>query len=159
MADTEIKIFDTRREALAALHELEREGVPNSSITVMSSEPLHLEALHPPNTRIGGFAIAGGLLGAAFAIVLTVLTSRRVGLVTGGMPIVSPWAFGIIVFELAALGAILATVVRMIYEAGLATSGASTAYQKAVAEGRIVVSVNRRDKAASDTARNASTPS
>jgi hypothetical protein len=159
MADTEIRIFDTRREAVATLHELEREGVPNSAITVMSSEPLHLEALHLPKTRIAGFSIAGALLGAAFAILLTVWTSRRVGLVTGGMPIVSPWAFGIIVFELTALGAILATVVRMIYEAGLATPGASTAYQNAVAEGRIVVSVNRLDKAASDTARNASTPS
>jgi hypothetical protein len=158
MADTQIRVFDTRREAVAALHELQREGVPNSSITVMSSEPLHLEALHPPKTRIVGFAIAGGLLGAAFAVLLTVWTSRRVGLVTGGMPVVSPWAFGIIVFELAALGAILATLGRMIYEAGLARPGASMAYPKAVAEGRIVVSVNRVDEAARNTARNAPPP-
>ncbi len=141
MADTQIRVFDTRREAVAALHELQREGVPNSSITVMSSEPLHLEALHPPKTRIVGFAIAGGLLGAAFAILLTVLTSRRVGLVTGGMPIVSPWAFGIIVFELAALGAILVTLGRMIFEAGLARRGALADYDETVAEGRVVVSI------------------
>jgi hypothetical protein len=159
MNDTEIRVFDTRREAVAALHELQREGVPNSSITVLSSEPLHLEGLHPPKTRIAGFSIGGGVLGAALAILLTVLTSRRVGLVTGGMPIVSPWAFGIIVFELTALGAILMTVGRMIYEAGLARPGASMAYQKAVAEGRIVVSVNRVDEAASDAVRDASTPS
>jgi hypothetical protein len=141
MADTQFRVFDTRREAVAALHELEREGVPNSSITVMSSEPLHLEAVHPPKTRIAGFAIAGGLLGAVFAILLTVLTSRRVGLVTGGMPIVSPWAFGIIVFELAALGAILATLGRMIIEAGLARHGALDGYDEAVADGRVVLSI------------------
>jgi ActD protein len=159
MAETRTEVFDTRAEAAAVLRELHREGVPSSSITVMSSEPLHLETDDAPKTRIAGYAIAGGLLGVAFAILLTVWTSRRVGLVTGGMPIVSPWAFGIIVFELAALGAILATVGRMICEAGLARPGASMAYQKAVAEGRIVMSVNCVDEAASDTAHNAPTPS
>jgi len=141
MADTQFRVFDTRREAVAALHELEREGVPNSSITVMSSEPLHLEALHPPKTRIAGFAIAGGLLGAAFAILLTVWTSRRVGLVTGGMPIVSWWAFGIIVFELTALGAILVTLGRMIFEARLLRRRPLTGHEDAVAKGKVVISI------------------
>lgn len=139
MADIELTVFDTPREAIAALRELKRKGVPASSITVMSSEPLHLETDGAPKSRIGGFAIAGGLFGAGFGLLLTIWTSRQVGLVTGGMPIVSPWAFGIIVFELTALGAILATLVRMIHEAGLARRGASKGYDKSVAEGRIVV--------------------
>lgn len=139
MAETRIKVFDTRAEAVAALRELELEGVESSSITVMSSEPLHLEVKDAPKTRIAGFAIAGGLLGATFAILLTVLTSRRVGLVTGGMPIVSPWTFGIIVFELTALGAILVTLVRMVFEAGLLRRTKPTGYDEAVADGRIVV--------------------
>ena len=140
--NTQIRVFDTRTEAVAALHELQREGVPRSSITVMSSEPLHLEPEGAPKTRIAGFAIAGGLLGAAFAILLTVWTSRRVWLVTGGMPIISPWAFGIIVFELAALGAILVTLVRMTFEAGLARPGALQSYDAAVAEGKIVIAID-----------------
>src|ERR1044071_9937712 len=119
MANTETRIVESRHEALAVLHELKRAGVPESSIAVMSAEPLHLEMKPWPKTRIPGFAIAGALIGAAIAILLTVWTSRRVGLVTGGMPIVSPWAFGIIVFELTALGAILFTFGRMIYEARL----------------------------------------
>jgi hypothetical protein len=146
MADTQFRVFDTRREAVAALHELEREGVPSSSITVMSSEPLHLEALHPPKTRIAGYSIAGGLLGAAFAIVLTVLTSRRVGLVTGGMPIVSPWAFGIVVFELTALGAILAALGRMILEARLLRRRPITGHEAAVASGKVVVAIEQNQK-------------
>ncbi len=146
MADSQIRVFNNRHEVVAALHELEREGVPSSSITVMSSEPLHLEALHPPKTRIAGFAIAGGLLGAAFAILLTVLTSRRVGLVTGGMPIVSPWAFGIIVFELTALGAILATLARMIFEAGLLRRRQLTGHEDAVAKGKVVIAIEQTDK-------------
>jgi apolipoprotein N-acyltransferase len=144
MVNTRIKVFDTRHEAVAALRELEREGVESSSITVMSSEPLHLELKDAPKTRIAGFAIAGGLFGAAFAILLTVWTSRRVGLVTGGMPIVSPWAFGIIVFELAALGAILVTLGRMIFEAGLLRRTTPTGYEDAVANGKIVIAVGDR---------------
>lgn len=142
MAEPRIEVFDTRAEATAVLRALEREGVPSSSITVMSSEPLHLESGDGPKTRIAGFAIAGGLVGAAFAILLTVWTSRRVGLVTGGMPIVSPWAFGIIVFELAALAAILGTLGRMIFEARLLRHSTAADYRETVAAGRIVLLVD-----------------
>jgi hypothetical protein len=151
MPDTQIRVFDTRHEAAAALRALQREGVPSSSITVMSSEPLHLETADASKARIAGFAIAGGLLGAALAILLTVLTSKRVGLVTGGMPIVTPWAFGIIVFELTALGAILATLARMIFEAGLARRGALADYEPP-ADGRVVVSLQCVDDAHRDIA-------
>ena len=139
MAEAKIAIFDTRGEAVAALRELRREGVPESSITVMSSEPLHLETSDARKTRIAGFAITGGLIGAAIALLLTIWTSRRVDLVTGGMPIVSPWAFGIIVFELTALGAILATFGRMIFEAGLVKRRGPADYDGAVTDGKIVV--------------------
>jgi hypothetical protein len=71
-------------------------------------------------SRIGLFAIAGGIIGGSLGALLTVWSSREVNLVTGGMPIVTPWAFGIIVFELAALGAIIFAVIRMIIEARLA---------------------------------------
>src|SRR5262245_23727 len=133
MPNTETRIVESRHEALDVLRELQSAGVPESSITVMSSEPLHLEMKPWPKTRIPGFAIAGGLIGTAIAILLTVWTSRRVGLVTGGMPIVTPWAFGIIVFELIALGAILFTLLRMIYEARLARRPRD--YDIAVSEG------------------------
>jgi hypothetical protein len=72
-----------------------------------------------PVSRIGMFAIAGGVVGAAAGLLLTILTSRHTNIITGGMPVVSPWPFGIIVFELTALGAILAVFARMIYEARL----------------------------------------
>ncbi len=72
------------------------------------------------SSRIGLFAIMGGVIGAISGVLLTTWTSERVNLVTGGMPTVTPWAFGIIVFELTALGAILCAVGRMIIEARLA---------------------------------------
>src|ERR1044072_1757140 len=106
MAETIHAIFDTQSEAIAAVAALEREGVPRSLITLMSAEPVHIEAGssdNGPRTRISIFAIAGGVTGAMIAWLLTVWTSRSVGLITGGMPVVAPWAFGIIVFELTAL--------------------------------------------------------
>jgi hypothetical protein len=145
MSEPQIRVFDTRHEAVEALHELERQGVTGSRITVMSSEPLHLEIKDAPKTRIAGFAMVGGLLGAAFAIGLTVWTSRRVGLVTGGMPIVSWWAFGIIVFELTALGAILVTLGRMIVEARLARPSTQPADER-VSEGKIVIHVDSESR-------------
>lgn len=153
------QVFDTPAQANAALRQLKGEGVAASSITVMSSEPLHLETNVDAKSRIGGFAIAGGLIGAGFALALTSWTSRQVGLVTGGMPILSPWAFGIIVFELTALGSILATLARMVYEAGLGRAGALKAYDPAVADGLIVVSVNCVDESACERIRKILTPS
>jgi hypothetical protein len=145
--DPEVRILNNRHEAVAALHELEHAGVQKSSITIMSSEPLHLEPESAAKSRIPIFGIIGGLFGAAFAILLTVWTSRRVGLVTGGMPVVSPWAFGIIVFELAALGAILMTLGRMVFESGLARRGRRSDYGEMVAEGKIVIEIDRESNA------------
>jgi hypothetical protein len=61
------------------------------------------------------------------------------------MSIVTPWAFGIIVFELTALGAILSTLGRMIIEARLGRSVASEEYDSAVSEGKVAVCVQRAD--------------
>lgn len=154
MPEQIVALLDTTDDATAAVARLRREGISRESITTMSSEPLHIEAgdgIHQPS-RIPTFAICGGVIGAGLAILLTVVTSRRVDLVTGGMPIVTPWAFGIIVFELAALGAILATLVRMIFEARLARGGI-TEYDQAVADGSVVVILENVSDAHCETAR------
>jgi len=90
-------------------------------------------------------AVVGGFVGAGIGLLLTTWTSRRVNLVTGGMPIVSPWAFGVIVFELTALGAILSTLGRMIVEAGLFGPAKTEEVGDAVVNGKVVVSVEIAD--------------
>jgi len=154
MPEQIVAVLDTIDEATAAVARLRREGISRESITTMSSEPLHIEADDDNHqaSRIPLFAICGGVIGAGFAIALTVVTSRRVDLITGGMPIVTPWAFGIIVFELAALGAILATLVRMIFEARLAKRGISE-YDQAVADGSVVIFLENVSDAHRETAR------
>ena len=140
-----LAVFDNAAETAAALAELKREGFLDKSLTVMSSEPLSIEgtAHEARPSRIGLFGVAGGLVGGIAALLLTVVTSRRAGLVTGGMPIVAPWAFGIILFEMTALGAILFAVGRMIREAGLGKRRPRDSYdEKAIQEGRIVLLVD-----------------
>lgn len=146
MTERILAIFETADEAHAAVRDLQSGGLPRGAITIMSSEPLHSPRPgEQPKSHIASFAIAGGVIGATFAILLTVWTSRRVDLVTGGMPIVTPWAFGIIVFELSALGVILATLSRMVFEARLARRGSLADYDEVVADGRVVISVKCRD--------------
>jgi hypothetical protein len=149
-----VALFDTKADAREAIGRLTAGDVPRHAIEVLSAEPLALEEtveVLATKSRIPLFAVLGSLLGAATAITLTVFTSRSVGLVTGGMPIVAPWPFGIIVFELTALGAILGTLFRMIYEARLGRAIPPGDYGKYVAAGRIVVVVrdDYRDRAAS----------
>lgn len=152
--ETIIAIFDSAEDALAAKRHLRGEGFTGDKITVMSSEPVE----HEPDederpSRIGLFSILGAFIGAAAAIALTIGVSLQVKINTGGMPTVSPWPFGIIVFEIAMLGAILASLVRMIYEARLGRRDALDEYDTAVAEGRIVISVKCEGKDDCDRAR------
>ena len=139
-------IFNSHDEAIAALTELGRDGVPHSQITLLSSEPVHVET-GEDKTRIGLFAIAGGVMGAVAAGTLTVVTSRSVGLVTGGMPIVSPWPFGIILFEMTMLGAIFGALGRMMYEARLLRRNSLSDYDEAIADGRVLLAVDGTDEA------------
>jgi hypothetical protein len=149
-----VALFETKDDAQDAIRRLTAGDVPRQAIEVLSAEPLALEdtgEVPITKSRIPLFAILGGVLGAATAIPLTVFTSRSVALVTGGMPIVAPWPFGIIVFELTALGAILGTLCRMIYEARLGRAVPPGDHGRYVADGRIVVVVrgDYRDRAAS----------
>lgn len=145
MEEKIIAIFDTADEAIAVVRQLRREGVAENAITLMSSEPIqNYESSDERPSRIGRFAIAGGIAGAAAAIALTVLASKQMNLVTGGMPVVAPWPFGIIVFEVAALGSILSTLGRMIYEARLGRRLSD--YDEVIFDGRVALSIQCADE-------------
>ncbi|HKP87061.1 MAG TPA: quinol:electron acceptor oxidoreductase subunit ActD [Blastocatellia bacterium] len=154
MAENIMAAFNTGGEALSAARELRRDGFAREAITIMSDEPIEMpeDLIESGKSRIGICAIAGGVIGAVAALALTVITSREVGLVTGGMPIVAPWAFGIIVFEMTALGAILATLGCMIYEAKLVRRGALKQYDAAVADGKVLVAVECESDSSAEAA-------
>jgi hypothetical protein len=144
MAERVLAMFNSASEAVEAAEEL-RMVVPNSDVSVLSAEPIHSEIeknLEKRKSRIALFAIAGGVVGGTAAILLTVLTSMSMNLVTGGMPIVAPWTFGIVVFEMTALGAATATLARMVMEARLMRRGLPEQCDNAIAAGRVAVLVD-----------------
>jgi len=145
MAQTLLAIFNTSDEALTATRVLQREGV--TGIELMSAEPIHdWQPEESSKSHIGLFAILGAVIGAVLATFFMVWTSRRVDINTGGMPVVTSWAFGIIAFEVAMLTAILAALVCTIFEARLARGSAMQEYDEAVSDNKIVMAVKCKDE-------------
>ncbi|MEW6130568.1 MAG: quinol:electron acceptor oxidoreductase subunit ActD [Acidobacteriota bacterium] len=151
MTETILAAFATHEDALEAARALRREGL--REIELMSSEPIH-EAMNGDSSKslITWFTIAGGITGATAAILLTVLTSRHVNIVTGGMPVVSFWAFGVIIFETAMFTAVLFALGRMLYEARL-FGGSPVDYDEAVSDDKVVMAVRCSDEASVNTAK------
>jgi hypothetical protein len=145
--------FDMPEEAVAVKRRLERAGFERDSIAVVSPSPLQIGAEETAKSRIGICAVTGALMGAASALLLTVLASKSMGLVTGGMPIVAPWPFGIITFELTALGAIAATIARMIFEARLMRRRHCD-LDDAIASGKTALVINCEDESSRSEAEN-----
>lgn len=154
MAENIMAAFETSSDALYVARALRREGFAGEAITIMSDEPVEVDEglIEDRPSRIGICAIAGGLAGGTAALLLTVITSKEVNLVTGGMPIIVPWALGIIVFEMTALGAIIATLFRMIYEAKLIRRGALKHYDPSVADGKIVIAIECESDSSAEAA-------
>jgi hypothetical protein len=136
--------------------ELHRGGFPSAVVSPQAVEMRpDTEGGQTHKSRLGASAIVGGLIGGIGGILLTYGVSMHVNIVTGGMPIVSAWPFGIIVFEMTALGAILGTLGRMIYESGLGRPGALDVYDPAVSDGKIVIAVRCDDDSGTAAARHA----
>src|SRR5262249_7052487 len=121
-----------------AVDRLRRDGVPDDSITVITSQPYEeYEFSHRyKQTWIFWIAAGGGATGLVIGFALAYFTQTQWPLVTGGMPIVSWWPMIIIMFELTMLGAILATVVSLLATAEL-PAVTSTIYDPDVSQGKI----------------------
>jgi hypothetical protein len=114
--------FRSSAEARVALNRLAQDGVAARDIEVRSSVPLEHD-LAPVGvtikSRVPWHALAGGLLGGTAFFSLVKFTSEAYPLPTGGMPIVALPTAGVITFEGVAIGAIIATVATVLYEARL----------------------------------------
>jgi hypothetical protein len=135
-------LYDDPALAQQAVEELRKEGVPDHSITVITSQPYEeYEFSHRyKSTWLFWIAAGGGALGMAGGLALAILTETSWPLVTGGMPIVAWWPNIIIMFELTMLGAILATVVSLFVTTELPTTQ-SRVYDPGVSLGKIMVAV------------------
>ena len=107
--------FDALRRTGPAL------GVDAGKIVVVTSVPLegYDFAAEHAKTYMFPLAALGGLLGGSLGYWLASFTQTSYPLPTGGMPIVTSWTNGIIIFEMAMLGAILTTLITLLITAGL----------------------------------------
>lgn len=139
---------NSARRAVAALRaESSRLRIKAQAIVIMSSEPLEEEGFgwKEQRTVLPWLAPLGALIGGTGGYALSAFTQRTYPLPTGGMPIVAMWPSGIIMYELAMLGAILATIVAFLVSARLPHYG-KRLYDPEVTNGKILVGVTDPDR-------------
>lgn len=108
---------DAVTDAVRALGSM---GLSKDQIELLSAKPVDLEpgVLDRP-TRMSFVAVLGALLGGGLTTAFMYYTQLDYPLVTGGMPLTSGWATGVVTFEFTMLGAVVGTVLMFLWESGL----------------------------------------
>ncbi len=112
--------FRERTAVAAAIGSLRAAGMTPANLDVFSEEPLELPrgVLDRPS-RMSLASVCGALLCGTLATSFIWWAQHNYRVVTGGMPIFSFWATGVITYEMTMLGAILATFGWFLWESGL----------------------------------------
>jgi hypothetical protein len=112
--------FREKDRAAAAIRSLRASGIDTADLDLFSEEPVEFPrgVLDRPSS-MSGASVAGAILLGTLATAFIWWTQHNYPLVTGGMPIFSFWATGVITFEMTMLGAIVATFGWFLWESGL----------------------------------------
>jgi Protein of unknown function (DUF3341) len=112
--------FQQKEATVQALRELAAKGFGPSDLDVFSDEPLELPCgvLDRPS-RMSFGVVAGAVTFCLLAIGFVYFTQYNYPLITGGMPLFSFWATGVIFYEMTMLGGILTTFIWFLLESGL----------------------------------------
>jgi hypothetical protein len=135
-------LFATPELAQQAVDGLRVSGVPESEITIQSSEPMdeYTFGSRDRETLMPWIAVLGGAIGMAAGYFLTSITQQAWPISTGGMPIVTNWSNLIIIFELSMLGAVFASVITLMVSARLPTR-LPKFYDPEISSGKILIGV------------------
>ncbi len=144
MSDELVGAYADPDDALHAVHALRAQGVGRIHVASPSGFPL----VHDHDVDHGAdshaqpwIAFLGGLVGLSSAVALQVMTSKSLGLIVGGKPIVAWTAFGVIMFELTMLFAGAANFLALIVLTARARRQISKAARDRVSSERILVVV------------------
>ena len=134
-------LYPEPEQAQKAVNNLRAAGVADADITVISSEPFeHFEFGHrDAKTAMPWIAAGAGLFGLVATYYSLGWSQRAWPLVTSGMPLAPLWTNLIIIFEMAMLTAIIATVITLAVTAFFKDGG--TLYDPEVSDGYILVGV------------------
>ena len=112
--------FQEMQSAAAAILELKSNHFSADDLAVYSDEPVEFPrgVLDRPS-RMSLAAVLGAITFLLLATSFVYFTQSSYPLVTGGMPLFSFWATGVIFYEMTMLGAIAATFFWFLKESGL----------------------------------------
>lgn len=145
-------LYEHGDSAQRAVDQLRAKGYADRDITVLTSEPRedqqfgHIDA----KSNMWWIACGGALVGFAAATSLLLYGETSWAMNVGGLPTVAWWPNLIIMFELTMLGAILSTVITLVFTA-LWSDRKAELYDPAVSDGLILVGIeNPQSDAVSD---------
>ena len=137
-----VAVFSDPDEALRAVQTLRDRGVENAQVSSPAAFPVVHEVENTGHSRaLGWVALLGGLTGLACATALEVGTSRSMGLVVGGKPIVAWTAFAVVMFELTMLFAGVFNFIALVVFSAVARRKVAQRVRDLVSSERIVVVV------------------
>ena len=143
MSTVIVGLFDGVETAAKAGRALRDLSLPAGSVTTISAVPLPEGAVvtDPQPIRFPRIVIAGWFVGAAAGLGLTLATYLLYPLVTGGKTIVSIPPTLIITYEVAMLGALLATLFGGGREMGLLRFPPKVVHDPRIHDGKIALCV------------------
>lgn len=137
-------LFSDPSSAERGMDALSRAGIRPDRIVVMSAEPFDEYSFSKMDeaTPMPWLAAVGGIVGGTCGFLLARLTQEvyPFPLITGGMPLFSPWPSGIVTYELTMLGAVLTTVVTLLITTRL-PNWKPKLYDPEVSNGKILIGV------------------
>jgi hypothetical protein len=142
-----IGAFHEKDSAAAAIRMLRAVGITPAELDLFSEEPVELPrgVLDRPS-RMSLASVLGAIVFGLVATAFIYWTQHNYKLVTGGMPLFSFWATGVITYEITMLGAIVATFAWFLWESGLARKRDRNAPVPEVDAGSICLRVRCRDE-------------
>jgi hypothetical protein len=139
-------LFNDANAAADAGDALKSAGIPDTDYDFLTDAPYPEGAFgeREEKHRLYIFPFIGATLGLASAILLTSMTQVAYPLVTGGKPVLSLPPMAVVSYEGTMLGAILFTVLGIIFESRLPKLKAGL-YDNRITEGLIGVLVNTEE--------------
>jgi hypothetical protein len=112
--------FRDKAAVQVAIHTLRAGGVSCVDLDLFSEEPVEFpQGVLDRPSRMSLAAVAGAVACGLLATSFVYWTQHNYKLVTGGMPVFSFWATGVITYEMTMLGAVVSTFGWFLWESGL----------------------------------------
>jgi hypothetical protein len=135
--------FHDPTEVAEAIRALREHGTPAGALDVFSEEPVQLgrDVLARPS-RMSLVTVLGAICAGVLSTAFISWSQHNYSLVTGGMPVFSFWATGVITFEMTMLGAIVSAFGWFLWESGLIRRRDRAAPVPRVAPGSVCLRVS-----------------